>query len=104
MSHRRIRTSDHLHARGTSDLGEAMSTDPVVDEVRAIRDAIAREHDYDIAAICRAIRERTRAAGIETVTLPPRPVSRVPDESDAQQAFASDEDLRPATPASGPRR
>jgi rRNA-processing protein FCF1 len=50
-----------------------MSTDSVIDEVRAVRDAIAREHDYDLASICRAIRERTRAAGIQTVTLPPRP-------------------------------
>ena len=68
-----------------------MSTDSVIDEVRAIRDAIAREHDYDLASICRAIRERTLAAGIQTVTLPPRPVSRPPDENAAQPAVAADE-------------
>lgn len=68
-----------------------MSTDSVIDEVRAVRDAIAREHDYDLASICRAIRERTRAAGIQTVTLPPRPVSRPPDEIAAQPSVATDE-------------
>jgi hypothetical protein len=53
-----------------------MSTDSVIDEVRAIRDAIAREHGYGLASRCRALRERSRAAGLETVTLLPRPVSR----------------------------
>lgn len=68
-----------------------MSTDSVVDEVRAIRDAIAREHDYDLASICRAIRERARASGVQTVTLPPRPVSRPPDENAALPVVAADE-------------
>lgn len=68
-----------------------MSTDSLVDEVRAIRDEIAREHDYDLAAICRALRERARAAGLHTVTLSPRPVSRPSDENAAQPAIAADE-------------
>jgi hypothetical protein len=68
-----------------------MSTDSLVDEVRAIRDEIAREHGYDLAAICRALRERARVAGVQTVTLSPRPVSRPPDENAAQPAVAADE-------------
>lgn len=68
-----------------------MSTDSVIDEVRAIRDAIAREHDYDLASICRVIRERTLAAGVQTVTLPARPPSRPPDEIAAQPAVATHE-------------
>ncbi len=28
-----------------------MKRDPIIDDVRAIRETIAREHDYDIAAI-----------------------------------------------------
>ncbi len=67
-----------------------MSTDSVIDEVRAIRDAIAREHDYDLASICRALRERTRSAGVQTVTLSPRPVSRPPDEIAAEPSVATD--------------
>ncbi len=69
-----------------------MSTDSLIDEVRAIRDAIAREHDYDLAAICRAIRERSRAAGVQTVTLPPRPVSRPAELGDAEEPVDAAED------------
>jgi rRNA-processing protein FCF1 len=68
-----------------------VTSDTIVDEVRAIRDAIAREHDYDLASICRALREEARAAGIQTVSLPARPVSRVASETAAQQAVAPDE-------------
>lgn len=28
-----------------------MNRDPILDEVRSIREAIAKEHDYDVAAI-----------------------------------------------------
>ena len=48
--------------------------DPIIDEIRAIRDAIAREHDYDIAKIAEAMRERERTSGRKYVTLPPRKV------------------------------
>lgn len=68
-----------------------MTNDTIVDEVRAIRDAIAREHNYDLASICRALREEARAAGIATVSLPPRPVSRPTGENAAQPAVAADE-------------
>ncbi len=68
-----------------------MTTDTIVDEVRAIRDAIAREHGYDLASICAALREETRAAGIRTVTLSPRPVARPTAENAAQPAVAADE-------------
>lgn len=67
-----------------------MTTDTIVDEVRAIRDAIAREHDYDLASICRALREEARAAGIHTVSLPSRPVSRGTSETAAQPTVAED--------------
>ena len=57
-----------------------MISDPVVDEVRAARDAIAREHDYDINLIFQAFREAEALGGKEHVTHPPRlavePVSR----------------------------
>lgn len=78
-----------------------MTSDPIVDEVRAIRDAIAREHDYDLAAICRALREEASAAGIRTVTLPPRRASSSDSENAAQQAVAPDE---PGSSAAGSRR
>ena len=37
------------------------SSDPIVDEVRAARDAIAKEFDYDIERIARAMQERQDA-------------------------------------------
>lgn len=46
--------------------------DPIVDEVRAARDAIAREHDYDIGKIAEAVRAREASSGRTVVTLPPR--------------------------------
>jgi hypothetical protein len=49
-----------------------MSRDPIVDEVRAIRDAIAREHNYDVDAIFHMLREREATSGRPHVTLPPR--------------------------------
>ncbi len=53
-----------------------MWKDPVVEEVRAIRDEYARRFDYDIEAICRDLRVLEQASGREIVTLPPRhPIS-----------------------------
>jgi hypothetical protein len=46
--------------------------DPIVDEVRAARDSIARQAGYDIARIAEAVREREAAGGGPVVTLPPR--------------------------------
>ena len=51
-------------------------SDPIVDEVRAVRDAIAKKHDYDISKIAEAVRTKERESGRKYVTLPPRkPVS-----------------------------
>jgi hypothetical protein len=46
--------------------------DPIVDEVRAVRDAIAKESDYDIGKIAEAVRAREATNGRTVVTLPPR--------------------------------
>ncbi len=51
-----------------------MSGDPIVDEVRAIRDALAREHHYDLDGIFAMLRTREAASGTLHVTLPPRPL------------------------------
>lgn len=49
-----------------------MSRDPILDEVRAIRDAIAREHNYDIDSIFRMHREQEAKSGRRYVTLSPK--------------------------------
>lgn len=46
--------------------------DPIVDEVRAARDAIARKCDYDLETLARAIRQREVQGGRTLVKLPPR--------------------------------
>jgi hypothetical protein len=49
-----------------------MSRDPIVDEVRAVRDALAREYDYDVRKLAEALREEQRNSGRKVVHLPPR--------------------------------
>ncbi len=49
-----------------------MTTDPIVDEIRAIRDMIASEHNYDIDAIFDMLRELEANSTVPHVTLPPR--------------------------------
>ncbi len=46
--------------------------DPIVEEVREIRDRIAARFDYDIKAIGRYYQERQRKSGHQLVTRPPR--------------------------------
>ena len=52
-----------------------MATDPIVDEIHAIREEIARRHGYDLDAIVEALREASAQSGRRVVTLPPRPVT-----------------------------
>ena len=49
-----------------------MSHDPIIDEVRAIRDTIAREHNYDLDSIFLMLRTRETTSGRLHVTLPPK--------------------------------
>ena len=67
-----------------------MSRDPIIDEVRAIRDAIAKEHNYDLDSIFRMLRSRETTSGRPHVTLSPRPLPVAPltePENTAQQAL-----------------
>ena len=56
------------------------SPDPIVEEVRAARDAIAKEFDYDIERLGRAMRERQTKKDRPVVRLPAR---RIPPEKKA---------------------
>jgi len=55
--------------------------DSLVDEIRAIRDALAKEHDYDIEKISQAIKAREVQSGRRVVRLAPRQVAVVPKAS-----------------------
>jgi len=49
-----------------------MSDDPIVEEVRAIRDKLAAECDYDVDKIFRRLRQSQAESGREYVSHPPR--------------------------------
>ena len=54
-----------------------MARDPIVEEVRAIRDELAAQFDYDVRAIAEDARKRQEQSGHKVVSLPPkRPVTR----------------------------
>ena len=62
-----------------------MSVDPIVAEVRAIRDRLAAECGYDVREIFRRIRQRQAESGLEYVRYPPRRVAS-PDGTAEQPA------------------
>lgn len=68
-----------------------MKRDPIVEDVRAIRDEIAREHNYDLDSIFQMFRAVEEKSGREHVSPPPPPVQPLPKA--AQQHVAADETL-----------
>jgi hypothetical protein len=53
-----------------------MSRDPIVEEVRAIREAFAKEHGYNIKAIVDAIQRRQAIGEGRVVSLKPKRLLR----------------------------
>ena len=68
-----------------------MEDDPIVAEVRAIRDRLAADCGYDVDEIFRRIRQSEVESGLEYVSYPPR---RVAARADAAGRPA-DEDAHP---------
>ena len=64
-----------------SEGGALIGDDPIVTEVRAVREAIFARAGYDLQELGRQLRARQAAAGREGVTLPPKP-----PESDSHAA------------------
>jgi hypothetical protein len=50
--------------------------DPIVEEIRKYRERYAARFNYDLAAICKDLRERQATCGRKVVSRPPR---RVPE-------------------------
>lgn len=50
-----------------------MTEDPIVQQVRAVREAFAAAHSYDIRAIFATLRAQTAACGREVVRLETTP-------------------------------
>jgi hypothetical protein len=49
-----------------------MWKDPIVEEVREIREAHAKKFNYDLKAIYQDVKMREKASGRKFVTLPPK--------------------------------
>jgi hypothetical protein len=60
--------------------------DPVIDELRKVRDTLAKECDYDIEKMVEAAKERQEASGRKVVTLPPRMPIQIPEGPARQRA------------------
>jgi hypothetical protein len=64
-----------------------MIHDPILDEVRSIREAIAQEHDYDVGAIFAMFRQSAATSGRTHVNLSASPS---PDTSGTAQLTLTD--------------
>ena len=51
------------------------SIDPIIEEIHAIREALAKESGYDAEKIAEAARKRQAESERKAVTLPPRPTA-----------------------------
>lgn len=49
-----------------------MTLDPIVEEIRRIRDEYARKFNYDLDAICQDLREKQSVGKQRVVSLPPK--------------------------------
>jgi len=54
-----------------------MWRDPIVEEIRQLRQQYAARFNHDLKAICQDLRERQTKGGRKVVTLPPRPARQV---------------------------
>lgn len=53
-----------------------MWKDPIVEEVRKIREKHAAKFNYDLTAICRDLKEQERKSGRKVVSLPAKRPTR----------------------------
>jgi hypothetical protein len=64
-----------LHAGGVGESDVTMPPkDPIIEEIHAVREEIAREADYDLEKMLEAARVRQATSGQQAVRLPPRKV------------------------------
>ena len=63
-----------------------MWQDPIVEEVRAIRDSYAKQFDYDIETIYRDLKKQEANSGRAFVSLPPKRIEHVKREEPGQEA------------------
>ena len=52
-------------------------SDPILEEIDAVRESLAKKAGYDTEKIAEAARKRQAESGRKAVTLPPRPAAPV---------------------------
>ena len=55
-----------------------MQDDPIVEEVRRVREAYAAKFNYDLGAIFQDLKRQERESGRTFVTFPPRRIGKSP--------------------------
>ncbi len=55
--------------------------DPIVAEVRKVREEFARKFNYDLHAMCEELRREQKLSGAKVVSFPPRPPQVFPVKS-----------------------
>jgi hypothetical protein len=75
--------------------------DPIVDEVRRIRDAHAAMFTYDLDAIFNDIKEQEKKSGLKFVTYPPRKAE--PNKALQPAGAATSDEQRVPRPPEGSR-
>lgn len=66
-----------------------MWSDPIVEEIRQIRENYAAQFDYDIDAIVKDIQRQQRESGREYVTLTPHHSIRVAENTESKRIAPS---------------
>ena len=64
-------------------MSERPTPDPILSEIRRVRDQLAEEHRYDVASFFRALRSHQQASGQPVVTYPPRPAQSEPGSTES---------------------
>jgi hypothetical protein len=76
--------------------------DPIVDEVRRVRDAHAARFNYDLDAIFRDIKEQEKKSGRKFVSFAPATIEPIPPLRPSGAAIPASEDTAPIeAPANG---
>ena len=72
----------------TAEGDRTMRDDPIVAEVRAVRDKLAAECGYDIKEIFQRVREQQAKSGLNYVRYPPRRMALPKDARETQRGQA----------------
>ena len=75
-----------------------MPRDPIVEEVRRNREAIAREHGNNVDAIVAAFQTEEAISGVTTVSFPPKRIGK------SSAKLAKPRKMKRASKRMGPRR